>query len=146
MNAVSRSILLRVTQQDQLRQIIPIRRNGCICFIPVASSQQPETIEDICTHNCIIDSIAFGNVNITDAECRSCCKDCISNNQNNPTNCVTGCAIGGEGGSAEEEIRRCCQSDLSIIDKARCIDRALGLPNLDTSPMGAEITVDTFCT
>lgn len=89
MNTISRSLLLQ--QRQNQPQTIPIRRNGCVCFIPVASSQQDENIKEQCIANCFRLSQQLG-FNPTFEQCSECCTTCIE--QGEGENCRAACVLG----------------------------------------------------
>lgn len=94
MDTTTRSLLLQSTIPNN-KEVIPVRRNGCVCFIPVARTQEERNILSDCVRNCMIISRELGG-EPTLEECQACCTDCIQS-FDNPENCREACVLGKGG-------------------------------------------------
>lgn len=103
MDISTRSLLL---QSVNVRKTIPVRRNGCVCLIPIAVSQEQESdnILSDCVRNCMTISRELGG-EPTLEECQACCTDCIQS-FDNPENCREACILGKGGPGEGAELNR----------------------------------------
>lgn len=88
MDSSTRSLLLNTLFPAGRRDVIPVKRNGCVCFIPIPNPKQD--IRNRCIINCILAKEEEGEFidGNTWRDCSICCDICVNFNGEN---CETAC-------------------------------------------------------